>query len=115
MFLKLRTYLDRFSDPAVGLRDAVARSEVGRVKRLLARGASPNDDTLKTPLLHQALMNGDAETARLLIAAGATQNPIVIEDSSIVGYLSVSCLSKGRFVHHAIQFDCELARKLGED
>lgn len=56
----------------------------------------------------------DAETARLLIAAGATQEPIVVEDFSIVGCLSVSCLHKGRYVHRAIQFDCVLARKFGE-
>lgn len=107
-------FLDIFFDPAVRLRNAVARGQVEKAKRLLAQGVSPNDNTLEVPLLHQALKNGNAEIARLLIAAGATQEPIVIEDSSVVGYLSVSCLYKGQFVHHAINFDCVLERKFGK-
>ena len=108
-------FLDMFLDPTVRLRRAVARGQTGKVKRLLAQGVSANDDKLEMPLLHQALKNSDAEIARLLVAAGATQDPIVIEDFRVIGYLSVTCLHKGRFTHHAIPFDCELARKFGQN
>lgn len=107
-------FLDRFFDSAACLRKAVARGQTEKVKRLLAQGANANDDTEEMPLLHQALINGDAETANLLVAAGATQDAIVIRDTSAVGYLSISCLRDGRFVHHAIHFGCELSRRFSQ-
>ena len=45
----------------------------------------------------------------------ATQDPIVIEDFRVIGYLSVTCLNKGRFTPRAILFDCKPARKFGQD
>ena len=57
----------------MSIAEAVKAGDLGKVRRLLEEGHSPNSkDYLDNPILYVALSNGHADVAKLLIERGAS-------------------------------------------
>jgi uncharacterized protein len=87
--------------------NAIAHSQVHKVKRLLQQGASPNgcEDNLLFSPLHWAAAHSTVEIARLLIDAGAD-----LEAKDFEGFtpLETACLHGNRaFIRFYHDYPCK--------